>query len=377
MERTLTPFLKEDLEQKMILLTGPRQVGKTYLSRQLMKSFRRPVYLNYDNITQAGFIRKASWPIDTDYLILDEIHKMSNWKSYLKGTYDTKDASMALLVTGSARMETFRQSGDSMAGRYLRFRLHPFSVSELKTLLPPREALTLLNQLGGFPEPFLSGSDRKASRWRNQYFTDLVREDIMDFSRIQEINTIRLMVELLRERTGSPFSLNSIAGDLQISPNTVKKYLDILESLYIVFTVRPYHRNIARSILKEPKVYFFDSAYIKGDEGARLENTAACCLLKHCHYQQDVLGRSMQLHYLRTKDKKEVDFLISQDNTPIEMVEVKLSDRTISKPLSYFKQRYSHIKAVQIVQNLRQDEYSRDRDIHILNAGNYLAALSG
>ena len=273
-------------------------------------------------------------------------------------------------------METFRQSGESLAGRYLRLRLHLLSVRELKDEMPPREALDLINNLGGFPEPLLSGSERKAARWRNQYFSDLVREDIMDFSRIQEMKSIRLMVELLRERTGSPLSLNSLSGDLQVSPNTVKKYLDILESLYIVFTVRPFHRNIARSILKEPKVYFFDSAYIRGDEGARLENTVACSLLKHCHYQQDVTGRSLELNYLRTKDKREVDFLLSREGTPQEMIEVKLSGREISRHLLYFKTRYPEIKAVQIVQNLRQEEYHRERDIHLCNAGRYLSELS-
>ena len=284
---------------------------------------------------------------------------------------------MSLLVTGSARMETFRQSGESLAGRYLNFRLHPFSVSELKNTMPPYEALVLLNQFGGFPEPLISGSERKASRWRNQYFTDLIREDIVDFSRIQEINTMRLLVELLRKRTGSPLSLNSIAGDLQVSPKTVKNYLDILESLYIVFTVRPFHKNIARSILKEPKVYFFDSAYVKGDDGNRLENTVACCLLKHCHFQQDIMGKSVCLNYLRTKDKKEVDFLLSEDNQAIEMIEVKLSSNSISRHLKFFKERHSYVKAIQIVQNLRQNEYDRDTDIHILKAADYLAGLSG
>jgi len=377
MERTFTPLILEDLKQKMILLTGPRQVGKTYLSRQLMDKFKYPVYLNFDDINHSAIIRKASWPLETDYLILDEIHKMTNWKNYLKGVYDTRNPAMALLITGSARMETYRQSGESLAGRYFNFRLHPFSVSELKKSMNPHEALLQLNQLGGFPEPFLSSSDRQATRWRNQYFTDVIREDIIDFSRIHEINSMRLFVELLRERTGSPLSLNSIAGDLQISPKTVKSYLDILESLYIVFTVKPYHKNIARSLLKEAKVYFFDSAYIEGGEGAKLENTVACCLLKHCHFQQDIMGKSVKLHYLRTKDKREVDFLLSENNNPVEMIEVKTSDKYISKNLKYFKERYSHIKAVQIVQNLRQDEYNKELDIHLLNAAGYLADLSG
>lgn len=377
MERTLSPLLLDDLQHKMILLTGPRQVGKTFLSHQLMKHFKTPTYLNFDNFNQSDIIRKSSWPINTDFLILDEIHKMSSWKKYLKAVYDTKDPLMSMLITGSARMDTDRQSGESLAGRYLNLRLHPFSVSELKKSIPPQEALSTLNQLGGFPEPLLSGSERRASRWRNQYFTDLIREDIIDFSRIQEINTMRLLVELLRDRTGSPLSLNSIAGDLQISPHTVKNYLDILESLYIVFTVRPFHKNIARSLLKEPKVYFFDSAYVKGNEGVKLENTAACCLLKHCHYQQDIMGKAVKLHYLRTKDKREVDFLLSTDDNPKEMIEVKLSEKNISNHLRYFKERNPHIKAVQIVQNLRTEEYDKEKDIHTRKAADYLAELSG
>ncbi|MDC7220009.1 MAG: ATP-binding protein [Spirochaetales bacterium] len=376
MERYLSHIIHKDLTQKMVLLTGPRQVGKTYLSRKLMDQFKKPVYLNYDNPEHSRIIQKSSWPLEADYLILDEIHKMKDWKSSLKGIYDTKADELRLLVTGSARMETYRQSGDSLAGRYFSHRLHPLSVGELKGQMPPDEALNQILELGAFPEPFLSGSKRQAGRWRNQYFTDLIREDIMDFSRLNEIRSIRLLVELLRERVGSPLSLNSLAGDLQISPHTVKKYLEILESLYIIFLIRPYHRNIARSLLKEPKVYFFDTAYIKGDEGVKLENTVACGLLKNCHYEYDVNGNRMGLYYLRTKDKKEVDFLISRDDVAEEMIEVKLSNKSHSPSLRYFKERYPDIKAVQLVKNLALEEYDRERDIHLNRASDYLARLA-
>ncbi|MBI4061163.1 MAG: ATP-binding protein, partial [Elusimicrobia bacterium] len=306
-------------------------------------------------------------------VILDEIHKMKGWKGFLKGTFDTKEPRQSILVTGSARLETFRQTGDSLAGRYFLHRLHPLSVKELSGAMPSYEAVAALNRLGGFPEPFLSSSDEQASRWRRQYYTDIVREDIMDFSRIGEIRAIRLLLEMLRKRVGTPLSYASLARDLQIAPNTVRKYADILESLHIIFTVRPFHKNIARSLLKEPKAYFYDSGYVDGDEGVRLENTAAACLLKHVHFLQDSKGREVSLHYVRTKDGKEVDFAVAEKGALTRLIEVKLSDGAVSRNLKYFKDRHPAVDAVQLVHNLR-NEQQLDR-IAIVQAGKWLAAL--
>lgn len=211
---------------------------------------------------------------------------------FIKGIYDTRPENQAMMITGSSRLDTYRQSGESLAGRYFHFRLNPISVRELQPSLSPYEALAHLNLLGGFPEPFLSGSETEAARWRNQYYTDLIREDILEFGRLQEIRSMRLLLELLRSRVGSPLSYTSVAGDLQIAPNTVRRYIDILENLYIIFTVRPFHANVARAILKEPKIYFYDSGFIMGDEGVRLENTCASACLSMFSTCRICLGKT-------------------------------------------------------------------------------------
>jgi predicted AAA+ superfamily ATPase len=374
MERYLQSNVIPDIKKKMIFITGPRQVGKTFFSKSVGEHFKKTIYLNQDDVSDIRIIRNRTWPLDSDLVILDEIHKMKGWKNFLKGTFDTRPEAQGFLITGSARLDTFRQTGDSLAGRYFLYRLNPLSVKELAATMSPYEALSALNRLGGFPEPFLSGSEVDAARWRRQYYTDLVREDILDFSRITEVRAIRLLLEMLRRRTGSPLSYTSLAGDLQVAPNTIRKYMEILESLHIIFPVRPFHKNIARSLLKEPKIYFYDSGYVDGDEGARLENTVAVSLLKHVQYLQDAKGSDVSLHYLRTKDGREVDFALAQNVELTEFLEVKLSDEAPSRNLAYFKARHSAVRAVQLVHNARKEH--REGDIVISPAASWLAQLS-
>lgn len=354
MKRYLDDRVRLDLAQKMVFLTGPRQVGKTTLSQHLMAQTGGQ-YLNYDVAADRALILKQRWLPQAALLVLDEIHKMPHWKSWLKGVYDGKPAAQRLLVTGSARLDTFRQSGESLAGRFFGIRLHPISVREWceQTGAQADAALTHLLERGGFPEPCLAESLEQAERWRRQYFDGLVRDDVLEFSRIQEVNTIKLFAQMLRSRVGSPLSLASMARDLAVSPVTLKKYLDILEALFVVFVVRPWHDNIARSVLQAPKVYFYDTGLVEGDEGIRFENLMATALLKHVQWQHDVLGQEAGLHYIRTKDDAEVDFVLSEKKQLTQLVECKLSDDKPHRGLRRFALQHPGAQASQVVRNLR------------------------
>ena len=376
MQRYLDHLVLDDLSSKMVVLTGPRQVGKTTLARQLMASFDSSQYLNWDVLQDRAILQRQSWNPRAKLLVMDEIHKMREWKGWLKGVVDGRTPGQAILVTGSARMETFRQGGESLAGRYFSFRLHPFSVRELceQQQISAVSALDHLLARGGFPEPCLAVDAVQAERWRAQYFTDLVREDVLEFSRVHDINTMRMFVELLRERVGSPLSLASIARDLAVAPATLKRYLDILQALFIVFTVQPWHHNVVRALLQSPKVYFFDTGLVQGDAGVRLENAVAGMLLKHVHFLHDSAGRSIGLHYIRTKDGVEVDFALDENGEVTQMIECKLGDDKPHRGLVRFAEQFATADAVQIVYNLRQEEVRNG--IRITDAAEWLLGLA-
>lgn len=376
MKRYLDERVAADLPHKMVVLTGPRQVGKTTLARQLMSQFEPAQYLNWDVLADRAVLQRQTWSPRSRLLVMDEIHKMPGWKVWLKGVVDGRPGGQALLVTGSARMDTFRQSGESLAGRYFALRLHPISVREWCEQRggTPADALTRLIERGGFPEPCLADDPVVAARWRQQYFTDLIREDVLEFSRINEIGAMRLFVELLRERVGAPLSLASIARDLAVSPITLKRYLDILQALFIVFTVQPWHHNIARAILQMPKVYFFDSGLVRGDDGIRFENAVAVMLLKHVHFLNDTQGLALGLHTIRTKDGAEVDFVLSAEQRLTHLIECKLSHSTPHRALASFAARFPDAQAVQLVRDLRQEE--QRGAVRIADASGWLATLA-
>ena len=371
MKRIQKQQILHDLKKKMVFLAGPRQAGKTWLAQEIACEYQSPLYLNYDNAEHRKIMRDHAWLENTDFLILDELHKMPKWKNYLKGLYDTKPKNLHVLVTGSARLDLYHKVGDSLAGRYYLHHLFPITLAELKQSDERCDMARLLER-GGFPEPYLAESNTEAKRWRLQYIDSLIRTDVLDFTAIENLSAMKMLFDLLRRKVGTPISYKALAEDIQIAPNTVKKYIQILEAIYVIFRISPYTKNIARSILKEPKIYFYDSGLVEGDEGAVFENLVANALLRHAFAKVDYAGDPYQLKYIRNKDGREVDFALVCNNEIERVIEVKVNDKNISPHLIWLTEKY-HFPAIQLVKNLR-DEH-KVNNIELRNAEKYLSTL--
>lgn len=357
MKRYLYQDVKQTLAEKIVLLTGPRQCGKTTLAKQLHPGDFD--YFNYDAVEDRLLLKEKSWDRSKQLVIFDELHKMKESKRWIKGVYDKEGVQPQLLVTGSAKLDTYRKVGDSLAGRYFQYRLYPLDLKEVSQYDSSYDQADIFKRLwhcGGFPEPFIKGSESYYKRWRRSHLDIILRQDLIDIQAVRDIRAIETLVQLLKKRVGSSVSYANLARDLEHDINTIKRWLQLLENLYVIFRVTPFHKNIARSLLKEPKYYFFDIAQVEGDDGARLENLVAMSLLKELHFIEDTTGMAVNLHYVRTKDGKELDFVVCLNGKPTHLIEVKWADDNAAPAFHHFLPLFHHVKAIQLVKDCRREK---------------------
>lgn len=358
MERSLKKAILNDLFKKIIIITGPRQAGKTTLSKNLIKDFE---YLNYDNIHDRKKIHKSDLNFDSTHYIFDEIHKMKNWKRWLKGHYDNRSVKNLMLVTGSAKIDTYKKMGDSLAGRFYQFRLFPLDIKEIieKTKMKSEIAIDKLLELSGFPEPFLSDNKSEYKKWQKSHLDVILKQDLLEIESVHHIKSVELLIELMTERVGSMISYNSLREDLATDDKTVKRWFHLLEDMYVLFKIQPYFSRSNVAIKKSPKYYFFDLPRVV-DPGARFENLVALSLFKEITYRNDTLGENYSLHYMRNKGQKEVDFVICKDKKPILMLEAKLSDNNLDHAFAIFQKQTGDIPKFILVKNLKKKTTLKD-----------------
>ena len=321
----------------MVLLGGPRQVGKTTLALSFLgegATESHPNYFNWDDDADKKKILEKLFPKNDLPIILDEIHKYREWRHYLKGLYDKTKSFQTYIVTGSARLDYYRHGGDSMFGRYFFYRLHPLSPGEVR-----KDRIKDLATYGGFPDPFYSESETYLSRWQRERRKLVFQEDLLGLERVVEIGQLQLLASALPDKVGSLISTKSLGEDLSVSHKTIERWLTIMENLYYCFRVSPWSGPSAlKAMKKEKKLYLWDWSEVR-DPGSRFENMVGSFLLKYVQKIQDTEGRELSLHFLRNKDKKELDFVVCEKGKPIFAVEVKKSSRKVEPQVAYFLAR--------------------------------------
>lgn len=355
LKRYLEAAVRADLRRKMVFVAGPRQVGKTTLSLSITGT--KKGYFNWDIPSHREAILKREMPL-TRILSFDEIHKYKRWRNFLKGLYDERKSRQKILVTGSARLDFYRYGGDSLQGRYHFFRMHPFSIAELK--LNTRKDFETLLTLGGFPEPFLSGSEVEAKRWSREYRSRLITDELTSLERVHDLGQLELLSLRLPDVVGSPLSINSLREDLDTSHKTVTRWIQLLERLYAIFRIPPFGAPKIRAVKKEQKHYHFDWTLIS-DPSLRFENLVAAHLLKHVQFESDAHGRDLELRYFRDIDGREVDFVLLENRKPVDLIECRFGDSSISPSLKYLKQRFPSANAWQLSATGTKDYRSMDQ----------------
>lgn len=354
MHRLYEPIIRDHFRQdrQMFFLSGPRQVGKTTVAHQALPN---ALSLNWDRDADRSLILSGQQAVldragltAEKGIIFDEIHKYPGWKNFLKGLFDSFGSRrVPVLVTGSARLNLYRKGTDSLTGRYFHYRMHPLSVGELcrpsapatAGPVPPRALqnaeFDALYAFGGFPEPFLRRTDSFHRRWRQARGQAILREDLRDLTRVQEIGQVATLATLLRLQAGGALNYAAMATKLRAAQDSIRRWIAALEDLYMCFRLLPWTGNVARSLLKEPKVYFWDWSVVEND-GARFENFVAVHLLKAAQVWTDQGFGDFGLHYIRTKDGREVDFVLTRDQAPWMLVECKTNDPVLSPALRHF-----------------------------------------
>lgn len=357
----------------MLFITGPRQVGKTTITKYLQGQYPNSNYLNWDVVADRNLIidgqHRVAQAVNLDVasnikkiIIFDEIHKHSNWKNFLKGFYDLYKDKCKIIVTGSSRLDVYRRGGDSLMGRYFLYTIFPITIGELiarkqVALIYQPHSISdqnfeaLWNQ-NGFPEPLLQNNNSFTTRWKKLKSSQLFREDVRDMSHIQEITLLETMADMIKLQIGQLFNRSTISKKIQVSIPTINRWVKTLQMFYHCFEVKPWSKNIKRSLIKEPKIYLYDWSVIE-DVGAKFENFIAVHLKKFVQFHNDCGTGKFELYFLRDKDKNEMDFVVIKNSRPWFVVEAKHSHKAgLSKNLYYFQRQTGADHAFQVVFDL-------------------------
>ena len=340
-------FLFHRIEELMpdfpaIAILGSRQVGKTTLAQALAEYFdQESIYLDLESPSDRSKLTEPEQYFDLHegkLMILDEIQRMPELFQLLRGVIDRRRKkgfrSCQFLILGSASLELIRQSSETLAGRIAYEELPGFTILEVGDEGKNLEKLWLR---GGFPDSFLASSDKASLTWRQNFITTYLERDIPQIAQFIPSNRLRRLWTMLAHEQGQMINHSKFGASLDLSSPTVKSYVDLLEDLLLIRSIRPWMSNVGKRLVKSPKVYIRDS----GLTHALLQIGTMDNLLAHpvagfswegfvIEQLLSVLPKNADFGFYRTSAGAELDLVI-QLGSQIWAIEIK---RTLSPKLS-------------------------------------------
>jgi len=331
-------IIKRDISKKLIeyanqypvvTITGPRQSGKTTLVRttfpnHLYFSLENPDIKEFALTDPRGFLEKSSGG-----MILDEIQNAPELLSYIQGIVDENNLSGQFILTGSQQFQLMKGVTQSLAGRNALLKLLPFTIHETASIKKESSIDSYLLK-GFYPRVWEKGLDPRQTYM--DYFQTYIQRDLRDLALIKDLSAFQRFVRLCAGRTGQIFVASNLSNELGVSVPTIKSWLSILETSYVVFLLQPYYENIGKQLVKSPKLYFYDvglASYLLGIEninqlerdplrGALFENLVIMEVLKKRYN----LSLDANIFFYRDKQQHEVDLILKRGNE-LNLVEIK------------------------------------------------------
>ncbi|HZF08559.1 MAG TPA: ATP-binding protein [Thermoanaerobaculia bacterium] len=344
-ERLLQPRLMDLATRYPVLtLTGPRQSGKTTLSRM---AFPDHPYVSLENPAQRGFAEEDPLAFLARYphgAILDEVQRVPQIFSYLQGLVDEDPRPGRFLLTGSQNLALVGAVTQSLAGRTTLTELLPLSLAEIRRFPePPADLDTLLWQ-GGYPRIY--ERHLPAHEWLADYTATYVERDVRQLIKVGDLLLFQTFLRLCASRTGQILNLSSLANDCGVSQPTARSWLSVLEASYIVFRLPPFFANLGKRLIKAPKLYFYDAGLAASLLNLESPGQLATHPLRGALFETWVVaevtkahlhrGHRPRLSYYRDRSGLEID-LILEKGSDLVLVEIKSAQTPSSYPFAAFE----------------------------------------
>ncbi len=363
--RILEKVLKDRFfKGKAIILTGPRQVGKTTLSKKILTDFEnkglKVKKINCDNPTEREMLSEKDITYltglvnDAKIVFIDEGQKVNSIGQTLKLLVDHYGKDVQILVTGSSSFNLLDQTEEPLTGRKYVYTLYPFSFSELYSndLLLANKKLEEHLIYGSYPDVVVNQDTFDDKREvLGELASSQLYKDILEFQEIKNSNVLRTLLEALALQLGSEVSYTELASTIGINKNTVEKYIDLLEKNFVIFRLHPYAKNKRRTIKKSKKIFFYDlgirntlinnfnSLHLRNDIGGLWENFLIIERIKKQMYERTFSNN----YFWRSYDGQEIDWLEEVDDK-LSGYEFKWNTRKKSKVPKLWSETYPDTK---------------------------------